>query len=431
MMGGLEAGEAKDLLNELGKAATFVADEGAVALDVSRLGGNPIGEVFASRADDGERGTEFVGDASDEIHLQLGKLAGAAGGKDEEGKAEGEGGEGAGADGKVPAAGVLDELGDRAGAMLEAELAGSWGEGGRRGAEGGARLVKGRAQLVERGRVRGSVGVARTFRAGGIAEDRSNRGTTAGERSAAEGKQADRDVRGGDFFAEQTNQGGGSGADFNSIPLGEVGAEVLGEELGENVAPEEGGVESDDNPGFQAWGIGGAEAWGKEKELGFGDEDPWGKGGETVFDVIAEGSEGGGPRERIKGGGGGVPAVEAPLTGIRDDHPEAGQQARVVGLLGPIVEAIFGLREGVGGGRGRLTPADEEGGGAGEFEVEFAGDVGGGAEQLALEPLALGLGKARDPTPLEVTEGEQQEDCHAEDNFGPPLHDFIIGSWGG
>jgi hypothetical protein len=32
---------------------------------------------------------------------------------------------------------------------------------------------------------------------------------------------------------------------------------------------------------------------------------------------------------------------------------------------------------------------------------------------------------------LEVTEREQQEDCHAEDNFGPPLHDFIIGRWGG
>jgi hypothetical protein len=112
VVGGLEAGKAEDLLNELGEAAAFVADEGAVALDVSGLGGNPIGKVFASRADDRERGAEFVGDASDEIHLQLGELAGAAGGEDEEGEAEGEGGEGASADGEVPAAGVLDELGD-------------------------------------------------------------------------------------------------------------------------------------------------------------------------------------------------------------------------------------------------------------------------------------------------------------------------------
>lgn len=102
-----------------------------------------------------------------------------------------------------------------------------------------------------------------------------------------------------------------------------------------------------------------------------------------------------------------------------------------MGLLSPIVEAIFGLGEGVGGGRRRLTPANEKGGGAGEFEVEFAGDVGGRAEQLALEPLALGLGKARYPTPLEVTEGEQQEHCHTEDNFGPPLHELIIGRSGG
>jgi hypothetical protein len=315
--------------------------------------------------------------------------------------------------------------------MLEAELARGRGEGRGRGVEGGAGRVEGRAWLVEGGSVSGTFGAAGTFRAGGVAEHGADGGTTAGKRAAAEGEQAYRDVGGGHFFAEQTNNRGGGGADFNAVALGEVGAEVLAEELGENVAPEEGGVQSDDNPGFEARGIGRAEAWGEEKEFGFGDKDARGKGRKTVFDVIAEGGEGGWPGERIEGGGGGIPAVEAPLTGVRDHHPEAGHQARVVSLLGPIVEAIFGLDEGVGGGRGRLTPADEEGGGAGEFEVEFPSDVGGGAEQLALQPLALGLGKARDPTPLEVTEREQQEDCHAEDNFGPPLHDFIIGRWGG
>lgn len=84
-------------------------DEGAVAFDLGWVGGHAASEVVGGGADDGERGTEFVGDAGDEVHLQFGQVLLLPGEADEHDGGEEHEGEDGGGDTEVAPADAIDD----------------------------------------------------------------------------------------------------------------------------------------------------------------------------------------------------------------------------------------------------------------------------------------------------------------------------------
>ncbi len=81
------AGEAEYLFHEELETSALLLDEHAIALYLRRVGGEFAAQIVGGGVDHGERGAELVGDAGDEIHLEVGQLLGAAGVGDEGGDA--------------------------------------------------------------------------------------------------------------------------------------------------------------------------------------------------------------------------------------------------------------------------------------------------------------------------------------------------------
>ena len=94
----------------------------AIALHLCRIGGELAAQVVGGGVDHGERGAQFVGDAGDEIHLQVGQSLGAAGVGDEGGDARHHQQEYAGGDREVAPARLRHDGFERAGAMAREHL---------------------------------------------------------------------------------------------------------------------------------------------------------------------------------------------------------------------------------------------------------------------------------------------------------------------
>ena len=67
----LDAGEIEDVLDERGEAAAFLDDEAEVFLLLGRLGNFAPLQALGHQADGGDGGAQFVGDAGDEVALEL------------------------------------------------------------------------------------------------------------------------------------------------------------------------------------------------------------------------------------------------------------------------------------------------------------------------------------------------------------------------
>src|ERR1700730_10675110 len=67
------------LLDQCREFFRLLANQCAVASDLSGLGGKVTAQIVSSSANNSQRSTQFVGNAGNEVHLQLGEILRAAG----------------------------------------------------------------------------------------------------------------------------------------------------------------------------------------------------------------------------------------------------------------------------------------------------------------------------------------------------------------